>query len=68
MTATFFMKLTYDHLAFDDVHDCGNEMFLFLYEHTSWGTLPILPQQPGCPALVFNPPVFYHNGEAWQCL
>jgi hypothetical protein len=61
------MALTTDHLLFDDVHSCANEMFLFLVYHTNWDSLPLLPQQPGCPALVFAPPVFYHNGESWQC-
>ena len=62
------MDLTSDHLLIDDVHGCVDEMFQFLEDHTNWGTLPLLPQQPGCPALVFAPPQFYHYGESWLCV
>jgi hypothetical protein len=62
------MALTNDHLLFDDVHGCVDEMFQFLADHTSWGPLPLLPPRLGCPVLVFAPPQFYHNGENWMCL
>ena len=67
LTANFILSLSTDDLQFDDVHSCASEMFLFLMYHDNWGSPPLLPQQPGCPELVFDTAVFYHNGEDWQC-
>ena len=57
-----------DHdMSFLEVYACVDEVFLFLEDHNNWG-IPLLPQRPGCPILVFEPPIFYYNGENWECL
>lgn len=65
--ATYFMTVDEGSLTFIDVYQCVDAIFDFLEPHSNWGSVPILPAPPGCPALMFDPPFFIHNGERWEC-
>ena len=61
------MALTSDEIRFADVHGCVDEIWLFVKDHENWGTLPLLPQPPGCAALDFGTAEFEHAGDNWEC-
>lgn len=40
LTSTLLIRFLLDHLRFDDVYDCVNEMFVFLVDHQQLGHTP----------------------------
>ena len=48
------------------VTDCATEIQVFLSDHRNW-VQPILPIQPGCPEVTFDPEVFPHVWDSWYC-
>ncbi len=67
MTATFYMTPTDDVIKFSEIYACVDEIFDHVEHHENWGDPPLLSPPHGCPYLVFNPPVFTHDGEQWIC-
>ncbi len=67
VTVTFYMTPTDDVITFSDVYACASDIFDYTKHHENWGDAILLPPPPGCPLLVFDPPVFTHNGEEWIC-
>lgn len=54
-------------MLFSDMYACAQEIEWYLSAHSNW-QLPIIPQEPGCPEIVFQPEVFTLSSEEWLCM
>ena len=61
------MRTDLSRITQDQVVVCGDEIGSHLLDHANWRN-PILPQLPGCPAVLFNSLMFNDSGKDWVCL
>ena len=64
---TFYMRPTDDIITWSEIYTCVSDIFDYARHHENWGDPTLLPPPAGCPLLVFDPPVFTHDGEEWIC-
>ena len=57
------LKLHHSH---QQVDSCGEEIAMYVSNHDNWPH-PILPGGGDCTDMEFDPGVFDHQGNFWQC-
>ena len=64
-SATFILNPA--DIAFSDFLDCADLVYEYARLHDNWGN-PVLPQPPGCPALVSDGGEFQDGEKNWGCV
>ena len=54
-------------MLFSDMYACADEITAYVGPHSNW-ELPLIPQEPGCPEIIFEPEVFTLATQEWTCV